>query len=80
MVQGGKVSPNAEPVRVDAGQTVLITLRSDVAESIHVHGYDKSAEATDGKPGSVEFTADVKGVFEVETHETEKLVARLIVS
>lgn len=80
VVAGKKVTPNAEDVRVKKGQTVLVTLTSDVDESIHVHGYDKSAEATSTKPGSVKFTADLTGVFEIETHETSKLVAKLIVS
>ena len=29
---------------------------------------------------AVTFTADVKGVFEIETHESAKLVAKLMVS
>ncbi|HEY5846156.1 MAG TPA: hypothetical protein VIT42_05130 [Microlunatus sp.] len=79
-VRDGRVSPNAENVKVATDASVRVTLTSDVAESIHIHGYDKSAEANKGKPGSVTFTADVQGVFEIETHETAKLVAKLIVS
>lgn len=80
VVKAGKVHPNAETVRVGAGQRIRITLASDVPESIHVHDYDLTVEASNGKPGTLRFTADRKGLFEVETHETEKLVARLIVS
>lgn len=80
VIADGKVSPNAENVRVKEGETVQVTITSDVDESIHVHGYDQTAEASPGKPGAVTFTADVKGVFEIETHESAKLVAKLIVS
>lgn len=80
VVADGTVSPNAEDVKIKQGQTVRVTIRSDVSESIHVHGYDKTAEAEADKPGEVTFTADVKGVFEIETHESGKLVARLTVS
>lgn len=80
VIAKGKVSPNAEDVKVKEGQTVRITISSDVEESIHVHGYDQTAAASPGESGAVEFTADVKGVFEIETHESGKLVARLIVS
>jgi FtsP/CotA-like multicopper oxidase with cupredoxin domain len=80
VIADGKVSPNAENVRVKEGQTVQVTITSDVDESIHVHGYDQTAEASAGKPGAVTFTADVKGVFEIETHESAQLVAKLIVS
>ena len=79
-IADGKVSPNAEDVKVKQGQTVRVTIRSDVDESIHVHGYDKTAKASPGEPGEVTFTADVKGVFEIETHESAKLAAKLIVS
>ena len=80
VIADGKVRPNAENLRVKEGQTVTVTITSDVDESIHVHGYDQTAEATPDKPGAVTFTADVKGVFEIETHESAKLVAKLIVS
>ena len=80
VIADGTVIPNAEDVQVKQGQTVRVTIRSDVPESIHVHGYDETAEADADKPGEVTFTADVKGVFEIETHESGKLVAKLIVS
>lgn len=80
VIADGKVSPNAEDVKVKEGQTVTVTITSDVDESIHVHGYDQTAEATPDKAGAVTFTADVKGVFEIETHVSAKLVAKLIVS
>ena len=80
VIADGKVRPNAENVKVKEGQTVKVTITSDVDESIHVHGYDQTAEATPDKAGAVTFTADVKGVFEIETHESAKLVAKLIVS
>lgn len=79
-IANGKVEPNVQTVKVRAGQKVMITMISDVADSIHVHGYDKTLEVKPNKPGSLTFTADVKGVFEIETHETAKLVAKLNVS
>ena len=53
---------------------------SDVAESLHLHGYDKTLDLKPGKKASVEFKADTKGIFEVETHESGKLVFKLQVS
>jgi hypothetical protein len=35
---------------------------------------------TPGQPAGVTFVADQSGVFEIETHESGKLVAKLIVS
>ena len=80
-VSGGEVSPNAENVRVRRGQTVRFTLISDdAAESIHIHGYDKTLEAKPGRTTRLDLVVDQSGVFEVETHETAKLVAKLIVA
>jgi len=79
-VANGKVNPSGATVRVKAGQTVLVTAVSDAKDELHIHGYDKELELTPGKPAQVKFTADMKGTFEVETHESGKLVAKLVVS
>jgi len=79
-IAAGRVTPSAANVRLRRGQSVAVTAVSDVAESVHVHGYDKTLTLTPGKPTTVRFIADQSGVFEVETHETGKLVAKLIVS
>ena len=79
-VANGKVNPSGDSIKVTAGQTVLITAVSDAADQLHIHGYDKELELAPGKPASVKFTANMKGTFEVETHESGKLVAKLVVS
>jgi len=79
-VANGKVTPSGATIKVKAGQTVLVTAVSDAADEVHVHGYDKELPLTPGKPASVKFTANMKGTFEVETHESNKLVAKLVVS
>ena len=79
-ITAGKVQGGVQTVKVPAGQTVTLSGVSDVADSLHVHGYDETLELTPGKEASLTFTADVGGVFEVETHETGLLVAKLQVS
>ncbi len=79
-VANGKVNPSGATIRVKAGQTVLVKAISDAAEELHIHGYDKELELAPGKPASVKFTANMKGTFEVETHKSGKLVAKLVVS
>lgn len=79
-VANGKVNPSGATIKVKAGQTVLIKAISDAAEELHIHGYDKELELAPGKPVSVKFTANMKGTFEVETHKSGKLVAKLVVS
>lgn len=79
-VAGGKITPNTQTVKAKQGQSVMVTVTSDEVDELHIHGYDKEVELQPGKPGSVTFTADTKGTFEIETHESGKLVAKLIVS
>ena len=79
-VANGKVNPSGQTIKVKAGQTVLVTAVSDANDEVHIHGYDKELPLTPGKPASVKFTADMKGTFEIETHESDKLVAKLVVS
>jgi hypothetical protein len=80
-IAGGKISAGGHAVvKAKSGQTVRINAISDVPESLHVHGYDKTVDLKPGKPGSVEFTTSTKGIFEVETHESGKLVFKLQVS
>ncbi|MEU4196359.1 cupredoxin domain-containing protein [Kribbella sp. NPDC026611] len=79
-VANGKVNPSGASIKVKAGQTVLVTAVSDAEDELHIHGYDKELELSPGKPTSVKFTANMKGTFEVETHKSGKLVAKLVVS
>jgi plastocyanin len=58
VVANGRVTPNAKNVRVGRGDRVRFTINSDVDESIHIHGYDLTAEVRPGKPGAVTFVAD----------------------
>ena len=78
-VEKGAVTPNAEKVEVTAGTTIKITATSDMKDTVHVHGYDKSLELSPGQPGTLEFVADTTGEFEIESHGTDKLIYQLVV-
>ncbi|WP_422735111.1 hypothetical protein ACN263_16100 [Micromonospora sp. WMMD729] len=74
-----RITPPTGRVTVTKGQSVRITVTSDVADELHVHGYDLGARLPAGTPGSVQFRADKTGLFEVETHETELVLFQLVV-
>lgn len=48
------------------GEVVSIEVTSDVADEVHLHGYDKKVDVTPGAPATLTFTADIPGIFEVE--------------
>jgi plastocyanin len=68
-VSGGEVSGDTGRVPVAAGEHVTLVLTSDVADEVHVHGYDLEAELSPGQPTEIAFDATIPGVFEVELHE-----------
>ncbi|MEV7968251.1 hypothetical protein AB0O34_20045 [Sphaerisporangium sp. NPDC088356] len=78
-IAGRTVTPPPGRVDVTKGQTVRITVTSDVADVAHVHGYDKAANLQPGTPAKIEFVADQSGLFEVETHGTELQLCQLLV-
>jgi heme/copper-type cytochrome/quinol oxidase subunit 2 len=79
-VAGGQVSGDTGRVPVPAGTEVTLSITSDVADQVHVHGYDLEAELTPGTPAELTFDATIPGVFEVELHEAGTVLLTLQVS
>ena len=55
-------------LRVNAGDEVAITVISPETIVVHLHGYDHSAQLTEGEPQVLRFTATVPGRFPLELH------------
>jgi hypothetical protein len=77
---GGQVTGDTGRVAVALGRTVEVVVTSDVADEIHLHGYDRSAAVPAGGTATLTFTADVPGVFEIELHEQGRELPQLQVS
>jgi hypothetical protein len=75
----GSVSPAPTRIEVARGQTVRVTVTSDVTDMVHVHGYDRSVALQPGVAGTVEFVADLDGLYDVETHEQDLQLFQLVV-
>lgn len=67
-------------VKVALGTRLRITVTSDVADELHVHGYDLTQELSAGQSGSLEFVADKPGVIEVELERAKLPLTRLEIS
>ena len=67
-------------VAVDTGEQVRIEVTSDVADEVHLHGYDLTADVAAGTPAVIEFIADIPGIFEVELEDAGTLLFELQVS
>jgi hypothetical protein len=87
---GGKVPTivvrNGEPVggvkelEYDAGDEIRFEVSSDVAEEIHVHGYDLMEDVPAGGTVSFDFPAEIEGIFEVELEGLGEQIAELRVN
>ena len=78
-VRGGQVSGATGRVEVPLGGEVVLRVTSDVADEVHLHGYDESGDVVAGQPGELRFHADIPGTFEVELEEAGTLLTRLLV-
>jgi hypothetical protein len=76
-VAGGKVQGGVRRERVKLGEAVVLRVVADVADEVHLHGYDKSADVAPGKPAQIRFTADVPGVWEVELEQRKQKLIEL---
>ena len=64
---------------VSKGDKVVLVVKSDVADEIHLHGYDKSTDVTAGGTARLPFTATLPGRFEVELESRGVQIADLTV-
>ena len=79
-VNGGSVSGDTGRQEVAVGDVVLVTVTSDMADEVHVHGYDHLTDVDAGETAEIGFTADIPGVFEIELESSGLLLAELAVS
>jgi len=77
VVRGGKPAGGVAELVYDAGEQVRFRVRSDVADEIHVHGYDLSEDVAAGGTASFSFPADIEGIFEVELEQRGEQLAQL---
>jgi hypothetical protein len=65
---------------VDQGDRVVLVVRSDVADHVHLHGYDVMRDVAPGKPARLPFRATIPGRFEVELEDRGVQIADITVS
>jgi len=60
---------------VDKGDKVVLVVRTDSGEAVHLHGYNIEKDVVPGQAVRMPFTANIAGRFEVELHPTDALLA-----
>ena len=73
-------SKGTRVVSVPKGTAVTLTFTDpSVDQQYHLHGYDLETEAKKGETGTISFTADQTGQFDVESHVTNATLLVLVV-
>lgn len=80
VVRNGEPVGGVKELDYNAGDQIRFTVRSDVVDEIHVHGYDLAKEVPAGGSVSFSFPADIEGIFEVELEERVEQIAELTVN
>ena len=77
---GGEVTGTSGREEVPVGEQVVLRVSGDVAEEVHVHGYDLEGAVPAGGSVDIPLTASIPGVFEVELHDSGKVLFQLRVA
>ncbi|HYM64236.1 MAG TPA: hypothetical protein VES61_06110 [Gaiellaceae bacterium] len=77
VVRGGQAVGGVKRPTVRQGERVVLVIRSDVADEVHLHGYDVKRDVTPGAPAHLAFRATIAGRFEVELEGRGLLLADL---
>lgn len=65
---------------VNEGDRVVLVVSSDVADEVHVHGYDLSRDVEAGGRARIAFRATIPGRFEIELESRGVQIAELTVN
>ncbi|MBY4210324.1 hypothetical protein HQO42_01035 [Rhodococcus fascians] len=79
-IDGGTVEPTNQRLDAFVGQTISMSITSDVTDELHVHSVpEHTFEIEPGKDQLFTFTVDVPGQVDIELHHSDRTVATLVV-
>jgi hypothetical protein len=80
VVRGGRPVGGIKRATVAKDKQVVLTVRADVVDEVHVHGYDLMKDVAPGAPAMIAFKATIPGRFEAELEERSLQIAELTVN
>ena len=79
-VVNGKPQGGIQKIVVNKGRPVRFTVKSDVSDEIHVHGYNFHKDVKKGGRVSFDFPATIDGIFVIELESRGEQIASLQVN
>jgi heme/copper-type cytochrome/quinol oxidase subunit 2 len=77
LVRGGRPVAGIRTIAVNEGERVRFEVTSDVAEEVHIHGYDLHKDVAAGGTVGFDFSAAIAGVFVIELEARSEQIASL---
>lgn len=68
-----------QQIELPVGERVLLSVSSDVADEIHLHGYEQVLSVPAGGEATLTVTLEHSGRFELESHASHRLLSVLVV-
>jgi hypothetical protein len=79
VVRGGKPVGGIKRASVSKDERVVLTVRADVSDEVHVHGYNLMKDVAPGAPALIAFKATIPGRFEAELESRGLQIAEISV-
>ena len=73
----GDKAPTVKHFTIQQGSQVVFVVTSELADEVHLHGYDLSADVAPGEPATIRFKATAPGRFEAELESRSLPIAEL---
>jgi hypothetical protein len=70
-------APTVKHFTIQQGRQVVFVVKSELADEVHLHGYDLSADVAPGAPATIRFKATAPGLFEAELESRSLPIAEL---
>jgi hypothetical protein len=77
VVRDGQPVGGIRRVTVGQGRRVVLLVTSDVADHVHLHGYDVMRDVAPGMPARLAFRATILGTVEVELEDRRLRLATI---
>lgn len=80
VIRNGEPVGGIEELEYSAGEEVRFRVESDVADEVHVHGYDLMQDVPAGGTVEFDFPAEIEGIFEAELEGRKEQILELRVN
>jgi hypothetical protein len=77
VIENGKPLGGIREFSYEKGDRIRFEVKSDVADEVHVHGYDLMKDVKAGGTVAFDFPASIEGVFEAELEGRMEQIAAL---